>query len=76
VAAENIGVSQTAMLALQSVGASAGSCVSIKSIIAGKTAVGGDIANVPEGVIIVRTASSMFIMIIVGTIAALPFFFA
>jgi L-lactate permease len=75
VAAENIGVSKTAMLALQSVGGSAGSCVSIKSIIAGKTAVGGAVAHTPEGVFIMRTASSMFIMIVVGTLTALPFFF-
>lgn len=76
VAARNIGVSTTALLALQSVGATAGNMICINNIIAAKAVVGGDAVRVSEGAFIMKTAPALAAMLTVATLVALPFLFA
>lgn len=71
IAATNIGVSTTAMLALQVVGASAGNGICLNNIIAACTVVG---LNIGEGQILMRTAKYVFSLTTIATIAMLAFF--
>jgi len=72
IAAESIGVSETAMLALQAIGASAGNGICLNNIIAACAVVG---LNVSEGVILSRTARYVFSLTSVATIVMLILFF-
>ena len=75
VAARSIGVSETALLALQSVGATAGNMICINNIIAAKAVVGGAAVHVSEGAFIMRTAAALTVMLVIATLVALPFLF-
>eukprot|EP00892_Ulva_mutabilis_P009417 jgi/Ulvmu1/6848/UM031_0053.1 len=75
VAARNIDVSETGLLALQSVGATAGNMICINNIIAAKAVVGGAALGVTEGAFIQRTAPALAVMITIATLVALPFLF-
>lgn len=76
VAAEGIGVSKTALLALQCLGGTAGNCVCVNNIIAARAVVGGPAADVSEGVFIFKTAAPLALMLLIATVTALPFLFA
>ena len=72
IAAESIGTSVTAMLALQSVGASAGNGICLNNIIAACAVVG---LNVGEGQILLRTYKYVFANTTIATIVLLAIFF-
>ncbi|CAJ1946792.1 unnamed protein product [Cylindrotheca closterium] len=72
IAAESIGVSTTAMLALQAVGASAGNGICLNNIIAACTVVN---LQVGEGQILARTARYVFALTTWATIIMLAFYF-
>lgn len=76
VAAESIGVSVKAMLALQSVGATAGNCVCINNIISAQAVVGGRAARVSEGSFILKTAPVLLLMLVIATLVSLIFLYA
>lgn len=71
IAAEEIGISVNAMLALQAVGASAGNGVCLNNIIAGLTVVG---LNVSEGQILKRTSKYVFSLTTIATVVMLAIF--
>ena len=73
IAAEQIGVSVNAMLALQVVGASAGNGICLNNIIAACTVTG---LVIGEGKIIARTAKIVFAFIAIATLVMLGFLFA
>lgn len=75
-AAKSIGVSKTALLALQSLGSSGGNCVGIQNIIFAKAVVGLPLEHVSEGAFVFRTAGALAMMLLIGTVMALPFLFA
>ena len=72
IAAENIGTSVTTMLALQSVGASAGNGICLNNIISACTVVG---LTIGEGQILMRTYKYVFINTTIATAVMLAFFF-
>jgi lactate permease len=72
IAAERIGTSVTAMLALQAVGASAGNGICLNNIIAACTVVG---LNSGEGPILVKTAPFVFSLTTIATVIMLALFF-
>ncbi|CAJ1946790.1 unnamed protein product [Cylindrotheca closterium] len=72
IAAESIGVSTTAMLALQAVGGSAGNGICLNNIIAACTVVN---LQVGEGQILARTARYVFALTTWATIIMLAFYF-
>ncbi len=71
IAATEIGINVNSMLALQSVGASAGNGICLNNIIAGLTVVG---LNVSEGQILKRTAKYVFSLTTIATIVMLAIF--
>ena len=71
-AAENIGKSVNAMLALQVVGASAGNGICLNNIISACAITG---LAISEGKIIAKTAKFVLIMIVISTLVLLPFLF-
>ena len=72
IAAESIGTSVTTMLALQTVGASAGNGICLNNIIAACAVVG---LEVGEGKILLRTYKLVFANTTIATIVMLAFFF-
>jgi hypothetical protein len=72
IAAESIGTSVTTMLALQCVGAAAGSAVSLNNIIAACAVVGLDIG---EGPIVIRTSKFVLLSTTIATVVMLALFF-
>jgi L-lactate permease len=76
VAAKSIGVSQTALLAVQALGGTAGNMICINNIISARTVVGGRALNVSEGAFIMRVAPSLGLMLLIGTLVSLPFLLA
>ncbi|KAL3941982.1 MAG: hypothetical protein SGBAC_003756 [Bacillariaceae sp.] len=72
IAAESIGVSTTAMLALQAVGASAGNGICLNNIIAACTVVN---LQVGEGKILARTARYVFALTTWATLIMLALYF-
>lgn len=72
-AARSIGVSTSALLALQAVGATAGNMVCINNIISARTVVGGRALQCSEGAFILLTAPALACMLLLGTLVALPF---
>jgi lactate permease len=71
IAAEQIGVSKTSMLALQAVGASAGNGICLNNIIAACTITG---LQVGEGAILGKTYRFVFSLTTIATIVMLAFF--
>jgi L-lactate permease len=63
------------MLALQTVGATAGHMVCINNIIGARTVVGGDALRTSVGAYIQQTAPALALMLVIGTAVALVFFF-
>jgi hypothetical protein len=76
VAAKSIGVPETALLALQAIGGTAGNMICINNIISARTVVGGQAVHVSEGAFILKTAPALGIMLVVGTLISLPFLLA
>jgi lactate permease len=72
IAAQNIGVSHTSMLALQAAGASAGNGICLNNIIAACAVVG---LNVGEGKVIARTGPHVLALCTISTLVMLAFFF-
>lgn len=72
IAAKNIGVSHTAMLALQATGGSAGNGICLNNIIAACTVVG---LKVGEGRVIARTGPFVLALCTLCTLVMLAFFF-
>eukprot|EP00538_Stauroneis_constricta_P013100 CAMPEP_0119571544 /NCGR_PEP_ID=MMETSP1352-20130426/44175_1 /TAXON_ID=265584 /ORGANISM="Stauroneis constricta, Strain CCMP1120" /LENGTH=574 /DNA_ID=CAMNT_0007621225 /DNA_START=16 /DNA_END=1740 /DNA_ORIENTATION=- len=72
IAAESIGVSKTAMLALQAIGGSAGNGICLNNIIAACAVVG---LKVSEGEILSRTARYVFSLTTIATVVMLVLFF-
>lgn len=72
IAAEQIGTSMTAMLALQTVGGSAGNGVCLNNIIAANAVVG---LNVGEGKILGQTYKYVLSLTTIATVVMLVFFF-
>lgn len=72
IAAENIGTSRTAMLALQAAGGSAGNGVCLNNIIAACAVVG---LNVGEGKVIAKTGPMVVCFCMISTLIILAFFF-
>mmetsp|Transcript_7527 Transcript_7527/g.18114 ORF Transcript_7527/g.18114 Transcript_7527/m.18114 type:complete len:740 (+) Transcript_7527:45-2264(+) len=72
IAAESIGVSTTAMLSLQAVGASAGNGICLNNIIAACTVVN---LQVGEGKILARTARYVFALTTFATVIMLALYF-
>lgn len=73
VAAKSINMPETALLALQAVGATAGNMICINNIISARTVVGGRALYVSEGAVIMQTAPALGAMLLIGTLVALPF---
>ncbi len=71
IAATEIGINVNSMLALQTIGASAGNGICLNNIIAGLTVVG---LNVSEGQILKRTAKYVFSLTTIATIVMLAIF--
>jgi lactate permease len=71
-AAQAIGTSTTAMLALQTVGASAGNGICLNNTIAACTV--GGLTDVGEGAILLRTWKIVFSMTSIATIVMCAFF--
>ncbi|CAB9520620.1 Putative L-lactate permease [Seminavis robusta] len=71
IAAEEIGISTTSMLALQAYGASAGNGICLNNIIAALAVVG---LNVSEGQILMRTCKYVFASTTISTIVMLALF--
>ena len=72
IAAETIGVSENAMLALQAVGASAGNGICLNNIISACTVTG---LVIGEGKIIAKTAKFVLAFIVIATLIMLAFLF-
>ena len=72
IAATNLGVSQTAMLALQATGGSAGNGVCLNNIIAACAVVG--LGDVREGRVIARTGPFVLTLGAVSTLVTLALF--
>eukprot|EP00934_Nitzschia_sp_Nitz4_P001775 Nitzschia sp. Nitz4//scaffold97_size77645//45536//47538//NITZ4_005521-RA/size77645-augustus-gene-0.78-mRNA-1//-1//CDS//3329560665//1775//frame0 len=72
IAAENIGTSATAMLALQAAGGSAGNGVCLNNIIAACAVVG---LNIGEGRVIAKTGPMVLAFCVIATLTMLAFFF-
>jgi L-lactate permease len=64
------------MLALQMVGGAAGNMICINSFIATRAMIGGELLPVSEGAFIRPTLPALAIMIVVASLAALPFLLA
>jgi L-lactate permease len=71
IAAQNIGTSETAMLALQAAGGSAGNGICLNNIIAVCAVVG---LNIGEGQIIMRTGLPVFCFCVIATIVMVALF--
>ena len=71
IAAENTGISKTALLALQAAGASAGNGVCLNNIISGCAVVA---LKVGEGKLISKTAFPVFCFCVAATVVSLAFF--
>lgn len=71
IAAENIGTSPTALLALHAAGASAGNGICLNNIIAACAVVG---LNIGEGKIIAQTGLAVFCSCVISTVVMLAFF--
>jgi L-lactate permease len=72
IAAQSIGTSVTSMLALQCVGAAAGSAISLNNIIAACAVVGLDIG---EGPIVIRTSKFVVLSTTIATVVMLALYF-
>ena len=72
IAAENIGTSSTAMLALQAAGGSAGNGICLNNIIAACAVVG---LNIGEGKVIAKTGPMVICFCAIATLTTLAFFF-
>ena len=64
------------MSALQALGGTAGNMVCINNIIGARAVVAGDAAHVSEGRFILKTAPALAVMLVIGTVVAIPFLFA